>query len=239
MNIRKMNHKSMYSRVESKLNRWGTIVLQTLFFGLLFLFFVLMVLGPVYGIYKRGFDEMLYPALICWGISIPILIPVTRYYFIKKRKIASKIIVDHSGLLFYNSYDEIVEKVLYSELSSSTQSFDIYIVKPLNSGIVPLLEITVKPEKEDEKIMRVDMNLPLHVVKNKYTLYAHFLHGVSIFRPDLKIDPAVLLAYSIDPDTWKVNSKGVSFMAWILILLALISAGVIVGLVFLWAKIEN
>ncbi|WP_123945939.1 hypothetical protein [Chryseobacterium sp. G0186] len=234
-----MNQKSIFPRVESKLNGGGTILLQTLFFGLLFSFFVLMVLGPLYGIYKRGFDEMLYPALICWGISIPILIPVTRYYFINKRKIASKIIVDQSGLLFYNAYDEIVEKILYSELSSSTQIFDIYTVKPLNSGVVPLLEININPEKEDKKIKRIDMNLPLYVVKNKYTLYAHFLHGITIFRPDLKIDPAVLLSYSIDPDTWKVNSKGVSFMAWILILLALIIAGVIVGLVFLLTKTEN
>ncbi len=54
---------------------------------------------------------------------------------------------------------------------------------------------------------RIDMNLSLRVVKNKFTLYTHFLHGISVFRPDLKIDPMALKTFSIDPNTWEVNKK--------------------------------
>ncbi len=134
-------------------------------------------MGPVYGIYKRGFETMIYPALICWGISALILIPAVCYY-IKRKTLKSKIVVDETGLLFYNAKDEIADQILYKDLRSSKQNFDIYTVNPLGSGIPPLLEITIQSEKKEETIRHIDMNLPLKVVKNKYTLYAHFLRGI-------------------------------------------------------------
>jgi hypothetical protein len=66
------------------------------------------------------------------------------------------------------------------------------------------LEITIQQEKKEET-RRIDMNLPLYAVKNKAALYAHFIHGISIFRSDLKIDPMVLRTLSIDTNTWKLR----------------------------------
>ncbi|MCS4302213.1 hypothetical protein [Chryseobacterium sp. BIGb0232] len=239
MNIIKTNTAIPFAGVESKINRLATFILQSTFFGMLFLLFSLFVLGPVYGIYKRGFEAMLTPALICWGISLLILIPSTRYYIIKRKNISRKIIVDNTGLLFYNSKNEIVEQILYTELRSSKQDFDIYTVTTVGGSIVPFLEVTLKPEKKEETKRRIDMNLPLHVVKNKFTLYAHFMHGITIFRPDLKIDPMAVSSFSIDPTTWKVNRKGTSLGGWLLILAVFVISAAIFGLVFLLAELKN
>ncbi|RXM40896.1 hypothetical protein BOQ62_03395 [Chryseobacterium sp. CH21] len=234
-----MNTESPFQRIESTTNRFMTIVLNALFFVILIPFALIFVLGPVYGIYKRGFEAMLYPALIGWGLSLLILIPAIRYYIFKRKKLPHTIVVDESGLLFYNSRNEIADQILYTNLHSSKQSFDIYTVNPVGSGIAPLLEVTVISDKKDETARRIDMNLPLKVVKNKSILYAHFLHGIVTFRPDLKIDPLVFRSYSIDTETWKVNNKGVSLGGWLLMLAALIITAIICGLVFLVTEIKN
>lgn len=234
-----MNTEPPFQKIESTTNRLMTVVLNVLFFVIFIPFTILFVLGPIYGIYKRGFETMMYPALICWGISALILVPAIRYYIIKRKKLTSKIVVDETGLLFYNAKNEIADQILYKDLRPSKQNFDICTVNPVGSGIAPLLEITIQSEKKEETIRRIDMNLPLKVVKNKYTLYAHFLRGIVNFRPDLTVDPFVFRSYSIDTETWKVNSRGVSLGGWLLIPAALIITALICGLVFLLSETRN
>lgn len=231
MNITPINTENSFPSLESKINWWLTSIQQVIFSGLLFSFFCLFVLGPVYGIYKRGWDDMLSVALVCWTISLVILIPVIRYYIIRRKRVSNKIVVDHSGLLFYNSKNEVAEQILYTDLHSSKQNFDIYTVTPVGSGMVPLLEVTVQQNKNEDEIRRIDMNLPLRVVKNKAALYAHFIHGISVFRPDLKVDPMALRNFSIDPDTWEIKkSKGISKGGWLLLLAVIIVVGGILGI---------
>ncbi|MFS4429077.1 hypothetical protein [Chryseobacterium sp. S90] len=233
-----MNTEFPFQRIESTTNKLMAVVLNTLFLVIFIPFMILFVLGPVYGIYKRGFETMIYPALVCWGISALILIPAVRYY-IKRKTLKSKIVVDETGLLFYNAKNEIADQILYKDLRPSKQNFDIYIVNPVGSGIAPLLEITIQSEKKEETIRRIDMNLPLKVVKNKYTLYAFFLHGIVNFRPDLKVDPMVFRSYSIDTEKWKVNNRGVSLGGWLVILTALIITALICGFVFILSETKN
>ncbi|WP_126654164.1 hypothetical protein [Chryseobacterium aureum] len=227
-----MNTESPFQRVESATHLFATLILNALLLVLFILFTLLFVLGPVYGIYKRGFEAMLYPALLSWGISLLTLIPAISY-IIGRKKTASKIVVDETGLLFYDSKNEITDQILYSELRSSRRDFDIYTINPAGSGIVPMVEVTLQKDTKKETTKRIDMNLPYKIIKNKFTLYAQFFRGITIFRPDLKIDPMVLRAYSIDKETWKVSGKGISSGGWLLILATLMIIGVIVGIVFL------
>ncbi|WP_336687098.1 hypothetical protein [Chryseobacterium bernardetii] len=239
MNIAKTNTEISFPGLESKINWWVTSILQITFFGIFLFFFCLFVLGPIYGIYKRGWEPMLSAALACWAISLVILIPVIRYYIIKRKKIANKIVINSSGLLFYNSKNEITEQILYTELRSSNQNFDIYTFTPIGSSMVPLLEITIQQEKKEET-RRIDMNLPLYAVKNKAALYAHFIHGISIFRSDLKIDPMVLRTFSIDTNTWEINKiKKVSMGNWFFILAVIVTVCIIIGATFLIIEIKN
>lgn len=235
MNTTKSNTEFSFPGLASQTNRFQTVVLNLTFFGILLVCFAIFVLGPVYGIYKRGWEPMMYPALTGWGVALLILIPSFNYIF-RRKQIACKIIVDNNGLLFYNSKHEITDQILYTALQASNQSFDIYTVTSAGRSIIPLLEVTVKSEKKENIQRRIDMNLPLHVVKNKFTLYAHFMHGITIFRPDLKIDPMALKSFSIAPDTWKITPKGTSFGGWFVIMAAFVITGIICGFVFLLSR---
>ncbi|MDN3694079.1 hypothetical protein QWZ06_18255 [Chryseobacterium tructae] len=240
MNITKTNTETPFPGVESEINRWVTFILQTTYWGMLIFFFCLFIIGPAYGIYNKGTKMMLSVALISWGFSLLILIPVIRQYIIKRKNIAHRIVIDHTGLLFYNVKHEIIQHILYTELRSSKQNFDIYTVTPIGSSIIPLLEVTVQQEKNDPEIKRIDMNLPLRVLKNKFTLYAHFMHGIAVFRPDLKIDPIALKSFSIDPNTWHINSKkGVSLGGWLFILAVIVITCILVGIPFLFYEFKN
>lgn len=240
MNITKTNTEIPFPSVESEINRWGTFILQTTYWGMLIFFFCLFIIGPAYGIYNKGTKMMLSVALISWGSSILILIPVIRQYVIRRENIANKIVIDHTGLLFYNAKNKIIQQILYTELCSSKQNFDIYTVTPIGSTIIPLLEVTVQQEKNNVETRRIDMNLPLRVLKNKVKLYTHFLYGISIFRQDLKIDPIALKSFSIDPNTWHINSKkGVSLGGWLFILAVIVITCILVGIPFLLYKFKN
>ncbi|AZA93182.1 Uncharacterised protein [Chryseobacterium nakagawai] len=240
MNITKTNTEIPFPSVESEINRWVTFILQTTYWGMLIFFFCLFIIGPAYGIYNKGTKMMLSVALISWGSSILILIPVIRQYVIRRENIANKIVIDHTGLLFYNAKNKIIQQILYTELCSSKQNFDIYTVTPIGSTIIPLLEVTVQQEKNNVETRRIDMNLPLRVLKNKVTLYTHFLYGISIFRQDLKIDPITLKSFSIDPNTWHINSKkGVSLGGWLFILAVIVITCILVGIPFLLYKFKN
>jgi hypothetical protein len=230
-----MNSESLFPSIKSEINTFGALVIQITLFGLLLFSFCLFFLLPIYGIYKRGIEVMLFPAIICFVISFGILIPSINYYFFKRKLIAREIIINGEGLFYYNAKKEITEKILYSELTTSNENFDIRTVNTTTTGLIPLLEIYIQSENNKTLIRRLDMNLSLHVVKNKYELYAHFLRGISIFRPELKIDPIVFHNYFIDKDSWEINQKG--RISWVLILgFIIIFTAVTIWLIFLFSK---
>lgn len=178
---------------------------------------------------------MLFPAIICFAISFGILIPSIRYYFFKRKLLAREITVTDKGLFYYNSEKEITEKILYSELTTSNENFDIRTINTTTTGLIPLLEIYIQSETNENMMKRLDMNLPLYVVKNRYELYTNFLKGISIFRPDLTIDPIIFHNYFINKDSWEINQKGK--ISWILIIgFIIILTALTIWLIFLFSK---
>lgn len=178
---------------------------------------------------------MLIPVLICFPIGFGILIPSVKHYIIKRNPVASKIIINETGLLYCNSKGEIASKILYSDLIASGKEFDVLSVLPPSSGVMPMLEVFTASEKEGRAALRIEMNLPLHVVSDRLILYAHFLQGISIFRPDLKIAPQVFQNYFIDPKTWKVNRKSAGYLFLILVSGVLLICGLILWIVMTFA----
>lgn len=227
-----MSIEKTFPSIESKISKFPTFLLQALLYGLLLFCFVILFLLPIYGVYKRGIGVMFYPASFCIFFALLILIPSIKHYIINRNRLSSKIIINETGLLYYNQKCEIVNKILYTDLISSGKDFDVTAVNTRTSGIMSLLEIFTASEKGDIAASRIEMNLPLYVVGNRYTLYAHFLKGITLFRPDLKIDERVFLTYFIDPKTWQINRKSSIYLFLILILAALLVSGLILWLVF-------
>ncbi|KFF20931.1 hypothetical protein [Chryseobacterium sp. JM1] len=227
-----MNSEKSFQSLESKINIFPTFILRTLLYGVLLFGCGFLILLPAYGIYKRGIEVMLIPALICFPIGFGILIPSVKHYIIKRNLTASKIIINETGILYCNSKNETVKKIRYADLVASGKEFDISSHNTRNSGIIPLLEVFTQSEKDASNSLYVEMTLPLHVVKDRYTLYARFLQGISIFRPDLKIAPQVFHSYFIDPETWKIDRKSEGFILLFVILAAFLICGLILWLVF-------
>ncbi|WP_312397027.1 hypothetical protein [Chryseobacterium sp.] len=224
--------ETLFPSIKSETSPFLTFLLKATFFIFLFFAFALFFILPIYGIYKRGFDVMLWPSVISFGISFLILIPAFHYYFIKRKKLAKEIIINKDGIFHYNSDQRIIEKILYSDLCSSDELFDVKSVTTRSSGMYPLLEIYVTSEKGGKQMKRLDMNLTLLAVNNKLSLYAHFLQGIHTFRPDLKISPTIFSDYYIEKETWTVNKKVKNKSLFIIFSLAIIICALIFWFVF-------
>lgn len=226
-----MNPEKPFPTLESKVSVFPTLMLQGILYFMLLVAFAFLILLPAYGIYKRGIEVMIFPALLCFPIGLGILIPSVKHYIIKRNEQPSKIIVNENGLLYCNKKGKTVRQVLYNDLVSSGKDFDVSTVNTTSSGIIPMLEVFTASEKDDSAVSRIEMNLPLHVVKHRYMLFAHFLRGITIFRPDLKIAPQVFPNYFIDPETWQINRKGAGYLFLVIIAGALLISGIIVWMV--------
>lgn len=229
-----MSQKEIFPAVESQINVMTTLIINMLLYGLLLFFLLIFGAFPVYGIYKRGWEGIAVPVIICFLLLVFIWAPSVWFYVIKRKRTARKIIVNDMGLFYYNGHRKAVTQVLYTDLSPSVRGFDITTTDRSSKGLFPLLEFSVQNEKEGTKVIRIEMSLPVHVVSNRLHLYAHFLKGVSVFRPDLKIDPKVFRDYSIDKETWQVNDKSSTSFLLLIFLAVFLTAGLLVGLVMIF-----
>ncbi|MDR6920528.1 MULTISPECIES: hypothetical protein [Chryseobacterium] len=228
-----MNQKKLFPAVESKISVLTTWLVNGLLYGLLLFCFVIFGALPVYGIYKRGWENTTVPIIICLLILCFIWAPSVWFYGMKRKKMANKIVIDDSGLFHYNAHNEVVTRILYTQLVSSGRDFDITTIST-SKGLKSLLEFHVQDEKADHVVKQIEMSLPMHVVNNRYHLYAHFLKGISTFRPDLKIDPKVFRDYSIDKETWQVFDKSSTSLLLLMFLAVFLTAGLLIWLVMVF-----
>lgn len=133
-----------------------------------------------------------------------------------KRPVLNKIIVNEKGILFYNSNNELADKILYAELLPSTNTItkgnDIILRKPQLPKRYPFVafdvfigtknsvicrKITFDLESADIFLQqfrnekKVNAGLFGMAIKNETELFTHFIKGVQTFRPELKIAPEV------------------------------------------------
>lgn len=228
-----MNHKELFPTVESRIDVLTTWVISGLLYGLLLFCFIIFGALPVYGIYKRGWENTTTPVIICFMVLCLIWIPSVWFYGIKRKRMAHKIVINNSGIFYYNAHQQVVSEILYSQLSSSGRDYDITTIST-SKGLRFLLEISVQDEKEGHMTKRIEMSLPVRVIHNRYHLYAHFLKGISMFRPDLKIDPKVFLDYSIDKETWQVIDKSSTLFLLLIFLAVFLTAGLLIWLVMVF-----
>jgi len=228
-----MNQKEPFPTVESRIDVLTTWVINGLLYGLLLFCFIIFGALPVYGIYKRGWENITAPVIICLLILCFIWAPSVWFYGMKRKQMANKIVINDHGIFYYNAHSKVVHEILYTQLASSGQDFDITTIST-SKGLRSLLEVIVQDEKEGHVMKRIEMSLPISVVNNRYHLYAHFLKGVSMFRPDLKIDPKVFRDYSIDKETWQVFDKSSTSLLLLVFLAVFLTAGLLIWLVMVF-----
>ncbi|MGN7864339.1 hypothetical protein [Chryseobacterium sp. 22458] len=88
----------------------------------------------------------------------------------------------------------------------------------------------VHEKGENRKVKKKQVNFDIIPLKNRYDLIGHFLKGVTLFRPDLSIDPEVYKDFYLDEKTFRFMPENLKKD---IVLKVVILAVVILVLVFI------
>ncbi|MBE8726013.1 hypothetical protein [Flavobacterium hungaricum] len=217
-------NKENFPELYSQRNLVSTIVVFTLF-GILFIAMLALFIGIPLSMQLEHNSSLSKGEIIFNLIYFPILFWVLWIFYkdYKRQKLRKIILisVDQSGI-HYHQYDGIVQSILYKELERSTEAYVGDIDRKIGTKYSPGYIFGFKDNKQIPIHFSKPDNGMTYIPKNKYNLIGHFLEGVTLFCPHIKISPAVFADYFIDPDTFKFNKKAQIITYLLVFLLVLI-----------------
>lgn len=156
--------------------------------------------------------NLIYFPLLLWGIW-------ALYKDYKRQKLKKIILIsiDHYGI-HYHQYDGSVHSILYKQLESSTEAYVSDIDRKIGTKYSPGYIFGYKEGKQIPIHFSKPDNGLTYIPKNKYHLIGHFLQGVTLFCPHIKISKAVYADYFINPATFEFNKKA-QIITYILVLI--------------------
>ncbi|PIF44985.1 hypothetical protein CLU96_1984 [Chryseobacterium sp. 52] len=153
--------------------------------------------------YLQSHPDRLLVIVILEPILIFLCIVLMIHVVKAKKRYFHRVVVDETGVHVYNNTNDLILQTLYTELCKSDDMYVPDISSKIHSN--PKLRTTLrifKKDKTGETIEQsIDFNYYYFVIKNKYDLYRHFLQGVEIFRPDLKIGQRVRDQFQLPSET--------------------------------------
>jgi hypothetical protein len=164
--------------------------------------------------------NLIYFPLLLWGIWA-----LYKDYKRQKLKKIIRISIDHYGI-HYHQYDGNVHSILYKQLESSTEAYVSDIDRKIGTKYSPGYIFGFKEGKQIPIHFSKPDNGLTYIPKNKYHLIGHFLQGVTLFCPHIKISQAVYADYFINPATFEFNKKAQIFtyvLVFILLIIILIA----------------
>ncbi|MBW1655186.1 hypothetical protein [Flavobacterium quisquiliarum] len=220
-------NKENFPKVTSQRNVPVTLLVYVLFgllcFAMLLLFAVLPLSIQLEHNSRLSNGEMIfdliYFPLLLWGVWA-----LCRNYQHQKLKKIISISVDHNGI-HHHQYNGAVESILYKELERSTEIYVSDIDRKIGTKYSPSYIFGFKEGKQIPIHFSKPADGMTYIPKNKYQLIGHFLHGVSLFSPNLKVSQAVYTDYFINPKTFEFDKKAqriTYFIIFIVIILILI-----------------
>jgi hypothetical protein len=156
--------------------------------------------------------NLIYFPLLLWGIWA-----LYKDYKRQKLKKIIRISIDHYGI-HYHQYDGNVHSILYKQLESSTEAYVSDIDRKIGTKYSPGYIFGFKEGKQIPIHFSKPDNGLTYIPKNKYHLIGHFLQGVTLFCPHIKISQAVYADYFINPATFEFNKKA-QIITYILVLI--------------------
>nr|WP_121271709.1 hypothetical protein [Pedobacter schmidteae] len=201
------------------------LVLGVLFLVMCFLFFALPV-----GFYLDGYNDVgvvvlmgCYDLLLVWLLWL-----MVKYMRRNLGKSVVKIVVDGRGI-HYHRLDGSAESLLYLALEKSGDSFadgDVF-AKTVGIGESAKRVLMVRSGKAERRVT-FHTHIVSYFTVNRRELLVHFLRGIVLFRPDLKIEASVYASFYIRRDTMEFDKKGY----W------LVMVGVVVFLVLFFLVLD-
>src|SRR5690606_23727209 len=207
--------KDNFPEIKSEPNWFWTWCIRIVFFplfgSLVLCFYITPVLFYVDDMIEGGqlfaFGIIYYPIVI-WLSYIAV-----RYLKHIKSKAARHITVNREGI-FYDQIDGTVESLLYSQLEKSSDDFNIYDIfigsNRVYTGTTTysqtFLKVFLKGNEQKVRFFHPDVAYSYYA-RNSRLLRSHFIQGVTLFRPDLRIAPHVYSEFSIHPETFDFDKK--------------------------------
>ncbi|TBO35934.1 hypothetical protein [Pedobacter kyonggii] len=117
----------------------------------------------------------------------------------KSKNKITHVVVDRNGLHHYTDNEELIKTMPYNLLMPGGENgkYDVFINLRVGTDLDPDLSVYLFDEKSNKTVTRAVLLECDLVITNGNLLLAHFIKGIIIFRPDLKIDPNVLGLYKL------------------------------------------
>lgn len=174
------------------------------------------------------FDLIYFPILF-WGIWA-----LYKNYQRQKLKKIISISVDCHGI-HHHQYNGIVQSILYTQLENSREIYVKDIDRKIGTKYSPGYIFGFKEGKQIPIHFSKPDNGMTYIPKNKYQLIGHFLQGVVLFSPHIKISQAVYMDYFINPETFEFNKKGYRLF-YVVVFLAVIAIFILIDLFIKYTK---
>ena len=222
-----------FPEITSKRNLTATICVYTLF-GLLFIAMLALLIALPLSIQLEYNSPISTGEMIFNLIYFPILLwGLWGLYKNYKRQKFKKIIlisVDRNGI-YHHQYNGIVQSILYKQLESSKEPYVSDIDRKIGTKYSPGYIFGFREGKQIPIHFSKPENGMTYIPKNKYHLIGHFLQGVTLFCPHIKISQAVYADYFINPTTFEFNKKAqiITYMlVFVLLVIMLIAVDLFV-----------
>ncbi|MDV4043728.1 hypothetical protein CMT37_12975 [Elizabethkingia anophelis] len=133
---------------------------------------------------NRIFIGVYYPFLI-W-----ICIIIARWLMKEKIDRINSISINEKGLHYHKASGEI-QSILFNQLEKNNEPYSSDIDTETIGRYAPtLLYVYINGKKRSIRFNNTNI-ISSYYIGNHYTLRRYFVHGVSLFRPDLKIAPSI------------------------------------------------
>ncbi|KMQ69395.1 hypothetical protein ACM39_04755 [Chryseobacterium sp. FH2] len=205
--MKKINTEKQFPTMESEINKLTTNFGASLaWFAVLCLSFLAIM--PFLEFYEYGFlNYLTNKATQFWGLIVMEItslggsIFLANYLLTARKKNLLKIIVNDKGAFIFTPENKIFRQFLYSELCKSNgyePDISVYInYKPVTTTVLKIH----RKNSSGEIIQEImSFHWEYYALKNRFALYQHFLKGIQIFRPDLKIQQYALNTFHLNPD---------------------------------------
>ncbi|MDR2223430.1 MAG: hypothetical protein LBE34_11935 [Flavobacteriaceae bacterium] len=201
----KENFQPLYATNNLTLTR-----LLRLTFFLISLLFIL----PLYSIPLLLMDDITNSGInsIYYALYIVILTYLL-YQLIKSIQKANKnsisnLMVDKEGL-HYTFLNKNTEDILFKDLLPYKQSYTADILTRTEGIGASSKTVLMAHHKQQLRKLSFQNTFIFsnQYITNSGALRAHYIQGITLFRPDLKIDPSVFTNFHIHPQTFAYNQK--------------------------------
>lgn len=189
--------KNQFPGIHSKISKNWTSAIKIVFLGFAVMTPLLMIIMSIIILSSKVIIEVKILILVLTLLVIWLFVWLLNRQIQKRReKRITQIVIDSQGVHDYSN-QELVRSLKYTELMPNPENgkYDVFIHSGQDTDMTLCFYVS-DPATHEIKLQGFALNADF-VITNGNALKKHFVKGIIIFRPDLKIDPGVFDLYGV------------------------------------------